>query len=86
VATETLQCQCGLPECDSSISVPAHTAAAAGNLRLRPVAPGHVGDRDVVVQEYDDYWLVRSVDPPDADDSSALSFPASDPPPGPGAV
>jgi hypothetical protein len=84
--TETVQCRCGQPGCDANVTIPAHTAAAAGNLRLRPVAPGHVGDRDVVVQEYDDYWLVRSVDPPDGDDVVAQSFPASDPPPGPAAI
>jgi hypothetical protein len=86
VATQTVHCQCGRQACDVELDVPAHTAAAAANLRLRAVAPGHVGDRDVVVDEHDGYWLVRSIDPPDGDDPSALSFPASDPPPGPGAV
>jgi hypothetical protein len=82
VGAETVPCQCGQPGCQEQLQVPA--AARVGGHGLRAVAPGHVGDGDVVVRECDGYWLVRV---PDAgDDPSALSFPASDPPPGPGSV
>ena len=80
-----MPCQCGQPGCDEQLDVPASARVGGGDGHgMRAVAPGHVDDGDVVVRECDGYWLVRT---PDAgDDPSALSFPASDPPPGPAAV
>jgi len=81
----SVSCECGEATCGARIEL-AHgeRPRAAQHPHYRIVAPGHVQDGDVLVDDRDDYWIVRRTDPEeDADDPSALSFPASDPPAGP---
>ena len=83
MAPDTIACQCSDPACEER--VPARPAG--GRLGVRIVAPGPVDGSDGVVEDHGDHWLIRSLDPINGDDDpSALSFPASDPPPGPGSV